>query len=155
MKMNSGTKKKIVLGAVFSLLIAVPALALSPWIYVLLDSATYTCPGDGTYTRCFLEIWKDGRLWGRRLLKPGESLQVNLFGSINTSAVTTTTTTTPSISIKNETINCAAAGGSCVPKGSLLVCPVEYLKTEDCKSSQKCCLTSLPTTTTTTTTPGP
>ena len=123
MAINAGMKKEIILIAIFASLIAVPVFALSPWKYILLDSATYTCPGDGTYTRCFLEIWKDGRLWGRRLLKPGESLQVNLFGSINTSAVTTTTTTAPPISVKNETINCGAAGGSCVPKGSLMACP--------------------------------
>ncbi len=179
--------KKYLLIVILLIAIAIPVLAANHFLN-LLDQKTFLCPGDQRY--CFLEMWKDGRLVGRRRLMPNESINItllgiskcetgfiantsvcrgrNLFGlyqnencrttwqliercefgcvvnacanstSSNYTTITTTTTLPP---IRNMTeVNCGEIGGKCIPKPSSIVCLVEYYKTEDCRTTEKCCV---------------
>jgi len=135
MKKSSQTKVIIFALATASAL-AVPALAGHfRWNVALLDGHTFSCP-DG-YTKCFLEIWKDGRLQGRRLLKPNQTVDVKLFG------LNFTNSTGPwnATETRNKTVvTCANVTGVCVPKASLIRCETEYFRTDDCRPSEKCCV---------------
>lgn len=117
-------------------LFVVPVVAMhNSWLYSLIDQKTFTCPEGNT--KCYIELWKDGHLAGRKLVKPGESVDAKFFAG-NRTNTTETNTTSP---VRNNTeVNCTSVGGSCIPKASLFRCSTEYFKTEDCKSSEKCCI---------------
>ena len=57
---------------------AISVVAIRPLMDVL-DESTFTCPEDQQY--CFLEFWRDGRLAGRRRMKPGETIDVKMLGA--------------------------------------------------------------------------
>lgn len=57
--------------------LAISAFAIRPMLDLLVEG-TFTCPEDQRY--CFLELWRDGRLAGRRRMVSGETIDVKLLG---------------------------------------------------------------------------